>query len=224
MNISTKNIPVNKAGTPKTLQPGNVLAKINSIALEPYTYKPGADYLVLNLEGTDRGAEFEGFFINKDKPDLGRHKGQVGKVKTSEWAYADGTTTSGIVIKKNDEILKFISSLCKELNINWLDDQDGKHATIESLVKAFNTEAPFKNIFMKFCLAGKEYQNKEGYTNYDLFLPKYAKGRVPYEACDKPNSKIIEFNETDHIKKQKAAPVAGFGGDSSASAGSDFEL
>lgn len=223
MSISTKNIPTGGTSVPKTLQPGNVVAKINDISLEAFTFKEGAYHLILNLEGTDRGAEFEGFYINKDRPELGRYKGQVGKVKASEWAYADGETKSGIKISRDTEILKFIAGLCKDLGSSWLSDADGKYNTIEEFVKGFNNDKPFKDVWFNFCLAGKEYQNKEGYTNYDMFLPKYVKGSVPFEVCDKTPSKIMKFNETEHIKKKKVESVVGFNSDSSAAA-TDFEL
>lgn len=223
MNISTKNITSAKAGVTKTLQPGNVVAKINNISLEEFTYLKGAYNVILNIEGQDMGADFEGFFIDKDKPNLGRHKGQVGRVKAGEYAFADGTTKSGIVIKRDDEILKFINNICKELGLTWLDDADGKYETIEALVKAFNNEKPYKGMWLNFCLGGKEYQNKEGYTNFDLFLPKYTKGRVAFEKVDKPGSKMMEFNETEHIRKAKVKDVASFG-DAAATTSSDFEL
>lgn len=221
--LSTKNIPISGGGTPKTLQPSNCVAKINDVTLNEFTFKPGSYHLVLHLEGVDRGPEFEGFYINKDKPELGRHKGQVGKVKASEWAYADGTTKSGIVISRDTEIMKYLNSICKELDTTWLLDQDGKHDTIESLVKTFSKDKPFKNISMNFCIAGKEYLNKDGYTNYDLFLPKYSKGEVPFEICDKPKSKLMKYNDVDHIKKKKVENVTSFGADTTSTA-SDFEL
>lgn len=222
MSISTKNIPTGGSSTPKNLQPGNNVAKINDISLESFTFKEGAYHLTLHLEGTDRGPEFDGFFINKDRPDLGKYKGQVGKVKASEWAYADGETKSGIKISRDTEILKFISNLCKEIGTNWLEQADGKYNTIEEFVKGFNQDKPFKDVWFNFCLAGKEYQNKEGYTAYDLFLPKYSKGGVPFEICDKVNSKVMKFNEAEHIKRKKVEPVAGF--DSSSAGSADFEL
>ncbi len=223
MSISTKNIPTGGTSVPKNLQPGNTVAKINDISLESFTFKEGAYHVILHLEGADRGSDFEGFFINKDRPELGRYKGQVGRVKSSEWAYADGETKSGIKINRDTEILKFISNLCKEVETDWLEQADGKYNTIEEFVKGFNQDKPFKDVWFNFCLAGKEYQNKEGYTAYDLFLPKYVKGAVSFETCDKATSKIMRFNEAEHIKRKKVETVAGF--DTSAPAGSaDFEL
>jgi len=224
MSISTKNIPTGGTGsTPKNLSPGNTVAKINDITLEPFTFKEGAYHVILHLEGTDRGSEFEGFFINKDKPELGRYKGQVGRVKSGEWAYADGETKSGIKISRDTEILKFISNICKEIGTDWLQKADGRYNTIEEFIKGFNQDKPFKDTWFNFCLGGKEYQNKEGYTAYDMFLPKYAKGAAPFEICDKENSKIMKFNEAEHIKKKKVEPVAGFNSPTTA-ASADFEL
>src|SRR5690242_5180162 len=96
-NLKTADVKTG-GGTPKTLQPGNTVAKINSVSLEEFKFKPGGYHLVMSLEGKDLGASFEGFFINKDKKELGRHKGQVGKVKASEWAFADSTTKTGVAV------------------------------------------------------------------------------------------------------------------------------
>lgn len=222
MSISTKKITSTPAFVSKTIEPGNTTAKILNVYLEEFTFSPGAYNMILSIVGQDRGADFDGFFIDPNDHSKGKHKGQVGRVKAGEYAFADGTTKSGIVIKRDDEILKFINFICKEIDSSWLEEQDGKHETIESLVKAFDNEKPFNNIWMNFCIAGKEYLNKEGYTKYDLFLPRYSKGKVAFEVCDKANSKLMKFNEEEHIKKSKAKEVKSFG--EQAETSSDFEL
>lgn len=207
--LNTVDIKAGNSPTPKTLQPGNSKCSINSIELEEFKYKPGSYYIMLHLEGPDLGPEFEGFFIDKDNETLGRHKGQVGKVKSSEWAYADGETKSGISIKRDDEILKFMKNLCTALDIsNWLIAQNDKHDTIESLINAFNVEKPFANKVIEYCIAGKEYLNKAGYTTYELFLPNFSKAGAPFGT-----KKVITFNPMEHIKKKKVENVTDFGND-----------
>lgn len=58
-NLSTKDIKV--GGLPKTLQPGNVVCKINGITLEEFKLKEGALQLILSMESAPIDG-FEGFF------------------------------------------------------------------------------------------------------------------------------------------------------------------
>lgn len=212
--ISTKNIKTESGGgIQKSIQPGNHLCKILSVGLEEFKFKENAYHLKMYLETMPIEGDFEGFFIDKNNESLGRHKGQVGWVRASEWAFADGTTKSGVEVSRDQDILKFIKTLCQAIGKKeWLIAQDDKHETIESLVEAFNNEAPFKDIFLNWCIGGKEYQNKQGYTQYDLFLPKFSKTGVPFEAKDAVPSKIVKFKESEHIRKAKVNNVTEFGG------------
>jgi len=78
--LSTKGIK-SDVGVQKVIQPGNNTCKINNVKLETVPYKKDAYHVVMNCEGPDMGKEFEGFLIKKEDPSLGRHKGQVGKIK-----------------------------------------------------------------------------------------------------------------------------------------------
>ncbi len=213
--LSTKNIQTGGEGVSKTLEPGNVLAKINGISLDEFKFKPGAYHIILHLEGEDQGSNFEGFYYDKDRPELGRHKGKIGNVKATEWAFADGETKSGIPVSRDQEMLKFLKQVCIATNtVSWLDAQDEKHDTIESLFTAFSKDKPFKDEFFAFCIGGKEYTNKGGYTAYDLFLPKFTKDGVSIEKEDASSSKLLKFNPDEHIRKKKVDPVNEFGGSS----------
>jgi hypothetical protein len=226
--LNTKDIKTGTGGTPKVLQPGNHKVTIRAIGYEDFKFKPGALHIVLNLEGEEQDGDFEGFFIDKNNESLGRYKGQVGKVKANEYAYADGVTKTGIEIGRDSEILKFLKNLCVEVGCdNWLIEQNGKHSTIQSLIEQFNNDAPFKDKWLNTCIAGKEYLNKEGYTSYDLFFPKYSKTGIPFESAVKNSGKVAKFNERDHIKKKPVENVAGFDGDGASSGSSvnnDFKL
>jgi hypothetical protein len=229
--ISTKDVVSTTGGSsvPKVIQPGNETCTVLNIKLEPARFKEGGYDIILNVEGPVMGDDFEGFWINKDDQSLGRHLGQVGRVRASEYPYADGTTKSGIEVSRDKELLRFLQSFCKETkSLEWFVQQDNKHETIESLFEAFNNDKPFAGKEIRMCIAGKEYVNKEGYTNYDLFLPKYSRGQVPFESAsiEENSSKVVTFDEQIHVKKRKVESVSSFGDNETAApkVTGDFEL
>ena len=221
--LNTKDIKTGGGGLPKILQPGNAVCTITSAVLEPFKFKAGGYHILLNMEGPDLGPDFEGFFIDKNNEALGRHKGQVGRVNSGEWAFADGKTKGGIEILRDEEILKFMKNLCGALGIaKWLTDQDGKHDTIEQLILAFDKEKPFAGKKIEYCICGKEYVGKNGYTNHELFLPKFSKAGIPFGAA-----RVLKFNPDEHIRKKKVENVAEFGEDTNTLEGpapSEFKL
>lgn len=222
-NLSTKNIKTDgEGGVSKTLEPGTNLCKINNVTIEAFKFKEGAYNVMLHLEGEDLGDDFQGFFIDKNNESLGRHRGKVGVVKATEWAFADGETKSGVPVSRDKEMLKYLKQLCTSLGcMKWFDAQDEKHPTIESMYTTFNKDKPFKEEFFRFCIGGKEYTNRGGYKAFELFLPKYSKEGVPIEKDSVQISKLVKYNEADHIRRKKEEKVEGFG---DAKAGSDFEL
>lgn len=228
--LSTKDIKTEGGSSiPKTLQPGNHTVTIYKVSLEEFKFKPGGLHVMLHVVGPDMGDDFEGFWVDKNDESLGRFKGQVGRVKASEWAFADGTTKSGIVVNRNNDMLKFLKTLCVEIGaVEWLDQQDGKHATIESLFEAFDNEKLFANKELNVCIGGKEYLNKEGYTNFDLFFPRAGKQGVPFEAVGKKISKVATFDDKEHVRRKSVEEVKSFGADSNEGSGpivsSDFKL
>lgn len=211
MALSTTDLATGGgSGLPKTIAPGNHTLKINGVALEEFKFISGAYHLVLNVE-TAPIEGFEGFMIDKDNPDAGHYAGQIGRVKASQYAFADGTTKSGIQIQRDKSILIFLQNLCKALDVNeWFLAQDNKHDSIEEFVAAFNNEAPFKGKYLDMCIAGKEYEGKGGYTNYDMWLPKGSKDGYAYAP---KGGKVLQYNEDEHLKKMEVRPVESFGDD-----------
>lgn len=208
MSLSTTDLG-GSTGVPKTISPGNHHLKINSIDLEDFSFIPDAKHLILHLE-TEPIDDFEGFLINKDNESLGRYTGQIGKVKASQYAYADGETKSGIKINRDKSIMIFLKTLCTNLGISeWFVAQDNLHNTIEDLIVAFNKTAPFKDRYLTYCIAGKEYVGKTGYTNYDLHLPKADKGRYSFGT----EGKVTVYDEALHLKKVEIKEVKNFGDD-----------
>jgi hypothetical protein len=225
MALSTTDLKESGSGLPKTITPGNSSLKINSVTLENFQFIPGAYHLMLNVETAPIDG-FEGFMIDKDNPEAGHYAGQIGRVKASQYAFADGKTKSGVEIQRDRSILIFIQNLCKTLNANdWFIAQDGKHDTIEEFVEAFNTAAPFKDVYLDMCVAGKEYEGKSGYTNYDMWLPKGSKDGYAYSVS---GGKVMQYNENIHLKKLEVKNVESFGEDDdlnvSSRVSSDFTL
>ena len=226
--LNTKEIKAGGTGaTPKTLQPGNQKIMIHKVELEEFRYKPGALNLMLHAEGEPIEEDgYEGWWIDKDNHALGKAKGQVGRIRSSEYAYSDGTTKSGIAVSRDADILKIMKNLCIELGcLDWLEAQNEKHATVESLVETFSKDQPFKGKWLNICLAGKEYTNKEGYPNYDLFLPKYSKSGAPFQDAKASPSKVAPFDTTIHIKKKAVTDVENFdSAEGTPAVNSDFKL
>ena len=226
--ISTINIPSEGSAVPKVLQPGNHIVTINSVKLEVPPFNKDAVYVVLGVEGPNMGENFEGFWINKDDESLGRHKGQVATIKLSQYPYSDGTTKTGIPIKRDVELLKGLQNLCKALNCSdWLVAQNNNHDTMESLFAQFASDKPFVGKKLYCCVAGSEYTNKQGYTNFDLYFPRTGRGAYAFEAAGSEPSHVVPFNEELHIRRKKVEAVQSFGDSSittSSSVGDDFTL
>jgi hypothetical protein len=226
MALSTTDLGTGGSGMAKTIAPGNHTLKINSIELEDFRFIEGAKHLILHVE-TEPIEGFEGFLIDKDDESQGRYDGQIGRIKASQYAFADGETKSGIKIQRDRSILIFLQNLCNTLGINeWFREQDGKHETVEDFVNAFSKSAEYKGKFLEFCVAGKEYESKSGYTNYDMWLPKAENKK--YAMAEVESGKVMTYEESKHLKKIEVKDVKGFGDDDSlfnpGKTSSDFSL
>jgi hypothetical protein len=226
MALSTTDLGTGGSGLPKTITPGNHVLKINSIELEEFKFIPGAFHLMMHVE-TQPIEGFEGFFIDKDVESRGRYEGQIGRVKASQYAFADGETKTGIKIQRDRSILIFLRTLAHTMGLDsWFLEQDGQHETIEDFVKAFNKTASFRDKYLQFCIAGKEYEGKSGYTNYDMWLPK-AEGKK-YAFGDVEGASVIVFDEAKHLKKLEVKEVKSFGDEddvfTTPKSSSDFSL
>lgn len=226
MALSTEDLGTGGSGMPKTIAPGNHVLKINSVELEEFKFITGAYHLIMHVE-TEPIEGFEGFALDKDNPEKGHYAGQIGRIKASQYAFADGETKSGIKIQRDRSILIFLQNLCKTLGINdWMVEQNNKHDTIEEFVKAFNETAPYQEKFLEFCVAGKEYVGKTGYTNYDMWLPKSENGKYAFGEVEE--GKVLRYDESKHLKKLEVKEVSNFGDDEDLSISSkpstDFSL
>ncbi len=229
--ISTKDIASESTGggLPKTIKPGQQTLKINSIGLKRFAFmeQDNGYYFMLNVE-TKPIDNFEGFMIDQNDESKGRYEGQVGEIKTNRYFYKDGKTKSGIEVFRDEEILKQVRkiSLASTGNTKWLDSVDGKFETIEELIEEFNESGVFKGLLFNFTVAGKEYERKNGYTGYDLFLPKLNRDTSAFELESVGTSRLIDFNESDHWIKLESKPLSSFGDDVNLNNpnSADFEL
>jgi hypothetical protein len=224
--INTKDIEIKGSGDliSKVIEPGNLTCTIHNVELRTPPYDKDAFDVVLHCEGPDMGEDFEGFFKDKNDESQGRYKGQVGRIRLSQYSFSNGTTKTGIKIDRDVSMLRALKSLCVELGFEkWLDAQHNAHDTVESLFAQFESDAPFKDVKIDMCISGKEYTNKGGYTNFDLFLPRISKKGMPYELHSKEESNLLQFDESVHlIAQKKAAPVTSF--DVNEDSGDEFDI
>ena len=226
--LSTKDMTVGGGKARPILGPGNNTVKINNISLDQTPYDKEAFNITLNVETEPVGGDFEGFYKDMQDQSKGRHEGQVGRVRYSQYPYKDTTLASGREISRDQEILKAMIFLGEVLNKReQLDAIEA--ATIEDFMVQCNnlfTNNGSGSDFVNVCLASREWENKEGYINNDLYLPKLSKDGVPVEAKDVENSRVIKFDRNTHVRpvqKKTDTSVNSFE-PTKATASSDFEL
>lgn len=210
-------------GTPKVIQPGNVVARVIDINLDVPPYDSSAYNLVLTLETRPLDPPFEGLPINKDVPELGNYAGQVARVQTQQYSYSDYTNKEGKTTLKEDMIFRWLWSFAKEIDVaKVLID---KNIEADSIAEYIEKAKPYligNERWIHWCIGGSEYENKQGYTQYRLFVVKPEKGKIGFELEGKEPSKCIKFNEDVHIKRKKPSDaVDSFEGKD---AGKDLDL
>lgn len=194
---------------PKTIQPGNRLAKITDIKLEVPPYDASAYNLVLSLESQPiEDEKFEGFLIDKDNPELGHHKGQVAKVNVSPFSFTDYTGKDGTTTSKEQSIFRWISMFAKDIGVAQTMAEAGIQA--ETITEYLEEAKAYllTGKYLHFCVGGSEYENKAGYTQYRLYLPKAEKGKCVYETYvegKEASAKFTIFNPATHIRKKKTS-------------------
>ena len=224
--LNTKDMSAGSGRTKPVLDPGNHVVKINSITLDQTPYDADSYNIHLHVETEPVGGDFEGFFRDYNDQSQGRYEGQIGRVRISPFPFKDTTLPSGREISRDQEILKHMITLAETL-----DMRDGLDSIEAETIESFMTEC--NNLMgnsklMNMCIGGREWENKEGYVNNDLFLPRISKDGIAMEAVDKENSRLLKFDRAVHVKAlvKKETPS---GADSipfkaNSGSGSDFEL
>ena len=224
--LNTKDMSVGSGKTKPVISAGNHVVRINSVSFDQTPYDAEAYNILLNVETKPVGGEFEGFLLNVNEPNGKRYQGQVGRVRFSPYPYKDATLPSGREISRDNEVMKGMVYLSEVLGKR--DELDKVQAnTIEEFMTSCNDLFSASGWF-NMCVGGKEWENKEGYTNQDLFLPRMSKDGIPMEALDTENSRLLTFDKDNHIiplKKKASAPAAtNFEPVSQNGSASDFDL
>jgi hypothetical protein len=223
--LNTKDMSAGSGRTKPVLDPGNHVVKINSITLDQTPYDADSYNIHLHVETAPIGGDFEGFFRDYNDQSQGRYEGQIGRVRISPFPFKDTTLPSGREISRDQEILKHMITLAETL-----DMRDGLDSIEAQTIEEFMTEC--NNLMggsklINMCIGGREWENKEGYVNNDLYLPRISKDGIAMEAMDKENSRLLQFDRAVHVKAlvKKNDPSTDntpFKADSGS--GSDFEL
>ena len=81
--------------------------------------------------------------------------------------------------------------------------------------------------FVNMCLGSREWENKDGYVNNDLYLPKLTKAGVPIEAVGVEPSRLVIYNsdDTNHLRRviKKVSPTTN-NFEPAKTTGDDFDL
>mgnify|MGYP003115061200 FL=1 len=196
--LNTKDMSTGGGKIRPLMGPGNSVVRINSITLDQTPYDANAFNLHLHMETEPVKGEFEGFLRDKNNEAMGRYEGQIARVRMSPFPYKDATLDNGREISKDQEILKAMIFVSEVLNKR--DELDAiEAATIEDFIGKCNNL--FSNSdFFNVCLASREWENKEGYINNDLYLPKLSRDGVPMEALNKENSRLLTFDKATHVR------------------------
>jgi|TARA_B110000908_G_scaffold30768_1_gene36487 hypothetical protein len=204
--LSTSGMSAGSGKVKPVIDSGNQLLKINSITLNSPPYDQTAYDMVLNVESGPMGADFEGFLVDVNNPSGPRYNGQVGRVKFQRYAFNNATLPSGREVKRDEGLLKALINLAEVVGKR--SEVDAIQAnTIEDFVNKASTII-CDGKFYNFCIGGREWENKEGYTNLDMFLPRFTAQAVPMESQEVENSKLITFNASEHVIALKNKPQA----------------
>lgn len=220
--LSTKDMSAGSGKARPVIGVGNQKVKINSITFDQTPYDKDAYNVVLHVESEPVGGEFEGFLVDPNDANGPRYKGQVGRIRLSPYPFKDATLPSGREVKRDTEVLKSMIYLSEVLNKR--DDLDMIEAdTIEEFMKSADSVLS-GDTFINACVGGREWENKEGYINYDLFLPRNSRDGVSLEALDVENSRLYKFSKEDHVRELKKTQTTSSFEPASSNAGDDFDL
>ncbi len=223
--LSTKDMSAGSGKIKPVVGPGNHTVKINEISYMVTPYDPDSHNIILHVETSPVKGEFQGFLKDVNNQNGPRYEGQVGRVRFSPYAFKDTTLPNGKEISKVDEVMKSMIQLSETLGKREALDQI-EASTIEDFMTQASS-ALSGEVYINICLASREWVNKEGYVNNDLYLPKPSSEGVAMESIDVENSNIIKFdgNNPNHLRKAQVdnKPADSFE-PAKTESGSDFEF
>ena len=221
--LNTKDMSAGSGKARPVITVGNQKVKINKITFDQTPYDKDAYNIVLHVESEPVTGEFEGFLVDSTDQNGPRYKGQVGRVRLSPFAYKDATLPSGREVTRDQEVLKGMIFLSEVLDKR--DELDNIEAdTIEEFMVSANNMLS-GDTYINACIGGREWENKEGYINFDLFLPRNSKDGVALESLNNDNSRLYTFSKSEHVRELKdKAATAGTFEPNAADKGDDFDL
>jgi hypothetical protein len=222
--LSTKDMSAGSGSIKPVIGVGNHKIKINSITFDQTPYDMDAYNITLHVEGEPVTGEFNGFLKDMNNPNGPRFEGQVGRVRFSPYPFKDATLNNGNEISRDTEVLKAMVFLSEVVGKRAELDAIEANTIEDFMVKAGNVCS--ETGYINACLGAREWENKEGYVNNDLFLPKRTKEGMPLEEMDKENSNLLTFdrNNTNHFRPYVKKETAASNFEPAAATGSDFDL
>jgi|TARA_B110000259_G_scaffold49673_1_gene58277 hypothetical protein len=223
--LNTSGMSAGSGKEKPVIGPGNNVVKINSITFDVTPYAADAFNIMLHVESEPMEGEFQGFLEDANNPSGPRYKGQVGRIRFAPYPYKDAILPNGSEISRDTEVMKAMIFLSEQLDKR--KELDAIQAnTIEDFMSKCNAVLSGPT-YLNMCFGTREWENKEGYVNNDLYLPKLSKAGVPIEALDVENSRLITYNTSDKnhyraLVKKDVLPTSGF--EPASTAGDDFEL
>tara|TARA_R110002124_G_scaffold223652_2_gene388940 strand:+ start:295 stop:969 length:675 start_codon:yes stop_codon:yes gene_type:complete len=223
--LNTKDMSAGTGKAKPVIGTGNQKIKINSITFDQTPYDMDAYNITLHVESEPMDGDFNGFLKDVNNPSGPRFEGQVGRVRFSPYPFKDTTLPNGNEISRDNEVLKAMIFLSE--TVNKREELDAIEA---STIEDFMSKASIicsNTGYINACLGAREWENREGYVNNDLFLPKRNRMGIPLEALDVQDSNLTVFDKTDsnHFRpfiKKEPTVVNSF--EPSSTSGSDFEL
>jgi len=220
--LSTKDMSAGSGKARPVIGVGNQKFKINQITFDQTPYDKDAYNVVLHVESEPVGGDFEGFLVDPKNPNGPRYEGQVGRIRLSPYPFKDATLPSGREISRDTEVLKnmiFLSEALGKRNELDMIEADTIEEFMASADKVLSGDT-----YVNACVGGREWENKEGYINYDLFLPRNSKDGVCLEAVDAENSRLYTFSKADHVRELKKSQNSNDFEPASSGGGDDFDL
>ena len=223
--LNTSGMSAGSGKEKPVIGPGNQVVKINSITFDVTPYAADAFNIMLHVESEPMQGEFQGFLLDPNNPNSPRYEGQVGRVRFSQYAYKDTILPNGNEISRDTEVMKAMIFLSEQIGKR--TELDAIQAnTIEDFMVKCNVVLSGPT-YMNVCLGTREWENKEGYVNNDLYLPKMSKAGIPLEALGVENSRLITYNVNDKnhyrpVVKKDVPTTNAF--EPATIAGDDFDL
>jgi len=211
MNIKTGGIK--KSGLPRSIRPGNVVARIAGLEVKKIEPKPGAEdkeayRVTLKLETHPiEDPEFQGFLKDSKDESKGRYKGQFGLVSAQNWPFEtkegkSKKTGKDYKIDVTDQILQFFQELVEAAGFP--DLLTKTYADIEfkswnELIKKILMDTKLHTMYFNWCIAATQSTNDKGYPDFRLYLPDAYRCTFKRFVKEGSQDEVEQFDKAKHL-------------------------